>query len=197
MRQMISAAAIGAVVSVACIAGPAAAAGPRPAEATQCTNVPYSWAGAATIAPGQSFSTGVVVPSEPGVQLAVVAFDVSTMDPAPGAVSISIGGSSVSNGASVPGGEIAATNSSAASVALTRIELSIDRCYQVDSAVPVVPAAPAAETLPAMPAVPEGGLPETGQASSDLVALAVLLIVVGGGLQVAGRGRVTARVRGR
>ncbi|MCU1391994.1 MAG: hypothetical protein JWM34_422 [Ilumatobacteraceae bacterium] len=197
MRQMISAAAIGAVMSLACIAGPAAAAGQHPAEATQCTNVPYSWAGTTTIGPGQSYSTGVVVPSEVGVQLAVVAFDVSTVDPAPGAVSISIGGSSVSNGAAVPGGEIAATNAGGTAVTLTRVELSIDRCYQVDSAGPVAPAAPAAETLPVMPAVPEGGLPETGQATLGLVAMAVLLIVVGGGLQAAGRRRVTARVPGR
>lgn len=197
MRQMISAAAIGAMVSIACVAGPPAAAGRHPAEATQCTNVPYGWAGSSTLQPGQSLSTGVMVPSEAGVQLAVVVYDVSTIDPAPGGVSVSVGGSSVSNGATVPGGEIAATNVSGSPVAVTRLELSIDRCYQVDSAAPVAPAAPAAETLPVMPAVPEGGLPETGQASVVLVALAALLIAVGGGLQLAGRRRVTVRVRGR
>ena len=89
MRQMISSVAIGATLSLGLALGQAAAAsaaiGHLSGEATQCTSVPYGWAGTTTIAPGQSFSTGLVVPSEPGVQLAVVAFDVSTVDPAPGA----------------------------------------------------------------------------------------------------------------
>ena len=199
MRQMISSVAIGATLSLGLALGQAAAAsaaiGHLSGEATQCTSVPYGWAGTTTIAPGQSFSTGMVVPSEPGVQLAVVAFDVSTVDPAPGAVAINIGGSAVADGVAIAGGVIAATNNGSNPVMLTRVELNLNRCYQVDSAGPapatVAPAATLPASAPSMPAVPSGGLPETGQASMRLLGLAMSFTLLGAGLTLLARRRVT------
>ncbi|MCU1391856.1 MAG: hypothetical protein JWM34_284 [Ilumatobacteraceae bacterium] len=193
MRLMISTLAIGAGCSLALALAiapgtPSFARAPGDA-ATVCAPVPYSWAGTTTLAPGASFSTGMTVPTEVGVQLAVGAFDVSTVDPAPGAIALSIGGGPVSNGAPVSGGEIAATNASASPVVVTRVELSLDRCYQVDSAAPAPTTDAAAVPSPTMPPVPPGGLPATGQASEHVFGLAMILSGLGLGLLLLGRRR--------
>jgi LPXTG-motif cell wall-anchored protein len=196
MRRTISIVAIGAACALALTVGPAAASATGPApRATECATVPYGWAGTATVDPGQSLATGMVVPSEPGVQLAVAAFDISTIDPAPGALAVRIGASPVADGASVDGGEIAVTNASSAAVVVTRVELSLDRCFQVESAAPAVGAAPASPEV--VPEVPEGGLPETGQASMRVLGLAIVLTSAGAGLTLLGRRRLTAAVRAR
>ena len=178
---------------------------------TQCATVPYGWAGSTTLSPGESFSTGVVVPSEVGVQLAVAAHDVSTVEPAPGAVAIWIGGGAVADGLPVSGGEIAVINGGSSKVMLTRVELSLARCYQVSSAGPVavapvveadpttVPAPVAApSTVAPVLAAPTGvALPATGRSSDSVLLLGVTSTLLGGALVVAARRRTTAPVPGR
>ena len=138
MRHIISILALGATVTAALAFGTSPVTAASVPVGTQCARVPYGWAGSTSLSPGQSFSTGVVVPSEAGVQLVLAAHDVSTVDPAPDSVVIWIGGGTVADGLSVAGGEIAVLNGGSRDVTLTRVELSLDRCYQVASAGPVV-----------------------------------------------------------
>lgn len=198
MRHIISTPTLVATLAVALVVGasPAAAAIPTGVPVgTQCASVPYGWAGMAALAPGQSFSTGVVVPVEVGVQLAVEAFDVSTVDPAPNAVAVWIGQGAVADGVAVAGGEIAVTNASASAITLTRVELSLARCYQVasspapDAQVP----APAPTTVAPVLTAPIGiALPATGRSSGSVLLLAVIVTVVGAALTFAARRRTTA-----
>lgn len=209
MRCTVATLAIGTLAAVTLAAGsqPVAAGA---SIATECATVPYGWAGSASLAPGQSFATGVVVPSEVGVQLAVAAFDVSTVDPAPDAVAIWIGQGAVADGVPVAGGEIAVTNDSTSSVMLTRVELSLDRCYQVASEGPVaaapidasaVPApvqAAAPSTVAPVLTAPTGiDLPATGSAPGSVLVLAALSTLLGAMLTVAARRRATALVHDR
>lgn len=211
MRHIIARVAMGAAVAVAFPVGASSVAAAGVPVGTQCATVPYGWAGSTTLSPGESFSTGVVVPSEVGVQLAVAAHDVSTVNPAPGAVAIWIGGGAVADGLPVSGGEIAVTNRGSSDVMLTRVELSLARCYQVASAGPVavapvveadptaVPAPVAAPTtLAPVLAAPTGvALPATGRSSDSVLLLGVTSTLLGGALVVVARRRTTAPVPGR
>ena len=156
-----------------------------------CTAVVHSWAGRATVGPGESFRTGTMVPARTGVQLAVEASDVSTDVPAPGALSLWIGDIRVADGAAVVGGEIAVTNNGADPVVVTRVEIRVDECIQVEVAPPLPPPAlgvPAATI----------DLPATGTATSLPLAVAVLATVLGAAVMlVRRRPAATGSGRGR
>jgi hypothetical protein len=141
-----------------------------------CTAVVHSWAGRATVGPGESFHTGTMVPAQTGVQLAVEASDVSTDVPAPGALSLWIGDTRVADGAAVVGGEIAVTNIGSDVVVVTRVEISVDECVQVEVAPP----------LPPVLGVPSArvDLPATGTLPSTPLAVAVLATCVGAALML-------------
>lgn len=156
-----------------------------------CTPVVHSWVGRAAVDPGQSFHTGSFVPAQTGVQLAVGAYDVSTDVPAPGALTLLIGDTPVAGGTAVVGGEISVTNIGAESVVVTRVEISVDECVQVEVAGP----------LPSVLAVPTTpiDLPATGSTTLAPLAAAVLALGVGGALIVVRHRRpgVTGSGRGR
>lgn len=172
---------------VAVVGAGAVAFGARPDFATLCAPVNYNWAGQATVDPGLSFHTGSLVPAEVGTQMSVKAFDVSTNDPAVGVLSLWIGDTPVSAGAAVLGGEIVVANRGVVDVVVTRVEISVDRCIQVESAAPVPPSA-AAPVL-GVPTNPVD-LPATGRASSDLLGVGLASTLAGAALLGLRRRRV-------
>jgi LPXTG-motif cell wall-anchored protein len=169
-------------------------AGAAAADGTTCTPVIYSWSGRTSVDPGQSFHTGALVPAQVGMQLAVNVFDVSTDDPAPGAISLWIGDTAVANGTAIVGGEIGLTNQGTVTVVVTRVEISVDQCVQVAASPPVAGATDPAVTVPAVtvPGVTVPGvtvpavtvpasveLPATGRSSAGMLAAAALATGLG------------------
>ena len=188
-RMVISAAAFGCV---AVMSAPAAAvlAGP----ATVCATEQYNWTGQASLAAGESFSTGVTVPAQDGTQLQVSAVDVSASG-ATADVGVRIGQIAAADGATVSGGEIAAVNGGAGTLMVTGVSLSGDRCHQVDQEAPVVTAspavtpAPAATTTAATRKAAVGALPNTGNTSSGVVVVAFGITAAGVALRSVSRRR--------
>ncbi len=178
------------VVSVAALVlvqVPAVGAGMAPGTARAasavpgiCTAVVHGWAGRAVVIPGETFRTGANVPAQTGVRLTIEASDVSTDVPAPGALSLSIGDIRVVDGAAVVGGEIAVTNVGSVSVVVTRVEIRVDECIQVEVAAPLPPPALG---VPASPI----DLPATGTPTSLLLAVALLAAGLGVGARLVRR----------
>jgi LPXTG-motif cell wall-anchored protein len=174
---------------------------------TVCVAESYSWVGRASLAPGETFDTGVSVPAEPGAQLAVRAVDYST-DVVGSPVAISVGQRPASSGSDIDGGSIAATNGGQAALMVTSVALNIDRCHQVEQAPPVQglavsgpatatavasgSASPAAPAAPVVPVAPADGLPNTGSTSAGLVWAAAASLAAGSALVAISRRRAVA-----
>jgi LPXTG-motif cell wall-anchored protein len=161
-----------------------------------CTADVHSWSGRVALEPGASLHTGEIVRAQSGVQLEIDAADVSTDAPAPGQLALWIGDSAVAAGATVVGGEITATNTGAEAVTLTRVEISIAECVQVE----VAPQPPVEEAnVPDLPPGPPTDLPATGAPASPF-AVGAALVLTGFGavlLRLRRRPRSTAFGRGR
>lgn len=208
MMVVAAAAAVGIAFATAVGAG-AGQASAAPIGTT-CVAEAYSWVGQASLAPGETFDTGISVPAEAGAQLAVRAVDYST-DLVGSPVTISVGRQPASSGVAVDGGSIAATNGSQTALMVTSVALNIDRCHQVEQA-PVAPglvvsgpataaatatgsAAPAAPVAPApaAPVAPADGLPNTGSTSIGLTLAAAVSLGIGVALIAVSRRRPVTR----
>jgi hypothetical protein len=197
----------GKVAAMVCLATPAlwlssrafadAPGGVR--AGTLCATEQYQWFGNEVLDPNESFGTGIVVPSEPGAQLRVIALDHSTGAVVTDAVSLRVGDTLASNGAVVAGGEITVTNFGGDPVTLTAAGLNIERCHQVDSAAPqqglqvAARSFPTVNPAPAAPTTPGGAeaLPATGTTSAGLVYGAATCTAVGVVLLSISRRRAT------
>ena len=159
------------------LVGFATALGSGPAMAApngvSCTPAVHSWAGRVDVEAGASFHTGVIVSTQIGVQLVVGSSDVSTDEPAPGQLSLTIGDSPVIDGATVVGGEIVVTNAGLETVVLTRVEISLDECTQVEVAPPLPPVL----GLPVL----RTDLPATGSPGTARTAVAAAMLIGTGG----------------
>ncbi len=203
---MVIAAAAAALAVALAPASNAAAATAAP-TGNVCVAEAYSWVGRASLAPGETFDTGIFVLAELGAQLAVLAVDFST-DVVGSSVAISVGHQPARSGAAIDGGSIAATNASQTALMVTSVALNIDRCHQVEQAPPATgllvsgpaiasaaassSAQPVAAAAPVVPAVAADGLPNTGSTSAGLVWGAAASIAVGSAFVAISRRRATA-----
>ena len=136
------------------------------ANSADCTPVVHTWVGRVAVDAGASFHTGTIVPTQIGVRLVVGASDVSTDEPPSGRVTLSIGETLVEDGAEVVGGEISVSNTSSEPIMLTRVEISLNECTQVDVAPPLPPVL----SVPALPATGSPWSLPTGVSAAVLTA---------------------------
>ena len=178
-------------------------------SATVCANEQYEWRGSVSVAAGQSFATGIVIPQQAGTQVILVGSS-SSADPfATSFVNVTVAGVVALEQAVVAGGEIAAVNIGADTFVLTTVGVAISRCHQVAQAAvattTTTPTTTPTTTLTATTtatATATGGpnltlaLPETGR-SRTLLGVAAALTTIGVSLLLGVRRRYSGSSAGR
>lgn len=162
-------------------------------SATVCNNEQYEWRGTVSVAAGQSFATGIVIPQQAGTQVILVGSS-SSADPfATSFVNVTVAGVVALEQAVVAGGEIAAVNIGADGFVLTTVGVAISRCHQVAQA--AVATATTAATVAGGPdlLLP---LPQTGR-SLQLLGVAAALTAIGMSLVLGVRRRYSGSSAGR
>ena len=159
-------------------------AAPEETAATAvCHRLPSSWSGNISLEPGASYSTGVAVEPQPGIQAVVDSVAVSTGEGSPTAISVRIGGVAATSGAIVLGGDVAVTNGGTNAVSLTSVDLVVSHCHLVATT----------EALSVGSFGLSGRLgellPATGANNGELALIAFGLVSVGAGLVAVGRRR--------
>ena len=148
-----------------------------------CHRLPSSWSGNVTLEPGASYSTGVAVERQDGIQAVVDSVAVSTGEGSPTAISVRIGGVAATPGAIVLGGDVAVINGGTSAVSLTSVDLVVSHCHLVAITEAIAVGSfglsgPSVESLPA-----------TGANAGELALVAFGLVSVGAGLVAVGRRR--------
>ena len=159
-------------------------AAPEDTAATAvCHRLPSSWSGNISLEPGASYSTGVAVEPQPGIQAVVDSVAVSTGEGSPTALTVRIGGVAATSGAIVLGGDVAVTNGGTSAVSLTSVDLIVSHCHLVATT----------EALSVGSFGLSGRLgevlPATGANNGELALIAFGLVSVGAGLVAVGRRR--------
>jgi LPXTG-motif cell wall-anchored protein len=158
-----------------------------------CHGQPQSWSGYASVAPGDTFATGVNIDVAVGAESTVSSVAVSTGEGGPSALVVRIGGSTISVGASTAGGSLTVSNNGSAAVHLTSVDLTLTQCQQV-----AIADAPSLLSSGVETSVIHGSarvaseaplLPETGAASRGIAVGGVVLVGAGVGLLAVARRR--------
>lgn len=148
-----------------------------------CHRLPSSWSGNISLEPAASYSSGVAVEHQDGVQAVVESVAVSTGDGATAGISVRVGGVAATSGAIVLGGDVSVTNRGTSAVSLTSVDLVVSYCHLMATA----------EALSVGSFGSSGRLgellPATGANSGELALFAFGLVSVGAGLVAVGRRR--------
>jgi len=159
-------------------------AAPEDSSATAvCHKLPSSWSGNVSLEPGASYSTGVSVEQQEGIQSVVDSVAVSTGEGLPTGVSVRVGGASATAGAIVLGGDVAVSNGGTSTVSLTSVDLVVSHCHLVASTEAV------SVGSFGLSGRPSALLPATGASSGELALIAFGLVSIGAGLVAVGRRR--------
>jgi LPXTG-motif cell wall-anchored protein len=191
MKQLVSKMTVGAVVLVGLHSGGLhrAAATDYGSDAGKvCHSLTSSWSGNVALVPGESFSTGVTVEHQLGIQSVVTSAAVSTGEGSSAATLVQIGSDVASNGAVVDGGVISISNSGTTVLHITSVDVVVTHCHVV-----AVSDAPSlltpASRPPEVRASDSPLLPETGAATPGVAAAGAVLVGAGAGLVAIGRRR--------
>lgn len=191
MKQLVSKMTVGAVVLVGLHSGGLhrVAATDYGSDASKvCHSLTSSWSGNVALGANESFSTGVTVERQIGVQSVVSSTAVSTGEGSSTAAVVQIGGAAATNGAVVDGGVISISNSGTTLMHVTSVDVQVNQCHQV--AIADAPALLALAPRPVAVKASEGPLlPATGAATPGLVGVGAVLVGSGAGLVALGRRR--------
>lgn len=157
-------------------------AGAAPVPAVTCASEEWVWAGTASLeATAAEFDTGLIVPVVIGTTLTVTGVSADGLDSTGHArpMTVLVGGTAATSGATVPGGRVVVAGDGRAAQ-LTGVTVVLDRCAEVQSAAPDESGAGAPD------------LPNTGARPDATSLVGVAAIAVGTALIVAGRRRPAA-----
>ena len=172
-----AAAAVSAGAAVAVVPGQVQASAPRDRS---CADESYIWTGAATVGgpSAATVDTGVAVPVVTGTTLTVVGVSADGLDDAgrATALDVTVGGATATPGASVAGGGISISTTSAVALRVSGATVVVSRCAEVAVLPPV-----------------SRPLPATGVSEHLHLVLGASMVGAGALMVTAGRRRRAAR----